>query len=108
MNTMKYFLLSISILSILAIAGCSNIQCVFGCDVVSVQTKTVENGVRDVIAIKDVQTIPKSPLLPDQGVLLSFIIENRDALRSADAYVDLFNAPTMKSPDGKSCNSYTG
>ncbi|HLC67907.1 MAG TPA: hypothetical protein VJI12_03420, partial [archaeon] len=103
---MKNVLAVLSILSVLAIAGCSGLPNVFGSDVVTVQTKTVENGVRDVLTINDVQTIPRSPILPDQGVLLSFIISNRDNLRSADAYVDLFNAPTMHSKTGTLCNLY--
>ena len=103
---MKFVLLVLSITSVLVISGCASIPNLFGGDVVSVQTKTVENGVRDVIAVKDVQTIPRSPLLPDQSMLLTFIIENRDELHSARAYVDLFNAPTIHSETGTLCNLY--
>ena len=111
---MKNVLAVLSILSVLTIAGCSALPNVFGSDVVTVQTKTVENGVRDVLTINDVQTIPRSPILPDQSVLLSFIVENRDSMQAARAYVDLFNAPTMKNGDtndpnyGKYCNDYSG
>ncbi len=79
------------------VSGCIGIPDVFGRDVISVQQSVIDNGVRDAIVVRDFTTIPKSPLLPDQQVLLSFIIENRDSLKSSKAYVDLFNAPTMRS-----------
>jgi len=89
------------------ISGCVGIPDVFGRDVISVQQNTVQNGVRDIIVIKDIITIPKSPLLPDQQLLFSFIAENKDNLKNTNAVVDLFNAPTIRSKDGTtSCNLY--
>ncbi|MBI4174446.1 MAG: hypothetical protein HY517_02275 [Candidatus Aenigmarchaeota archaeon] len=101
---MKKILLLIA--AVIAVSGCVGIPDVFGRDVISVQQSIVESGVRDVIVVRDIVTIPKSPLLPDQQVILSFVIENRDALKSARAYVDLFNAPTMRDGFDRPCNFY--
>lgn len=93
---------------IIAISGCVGIPNIFGRDVISVQKSVVENGVKDVIVVRDIYTIPKSPLLPDQQVMLSFLVENRDTVKSSIAVVDLFNAPTMRSivAPNDPCNYY--
>lgn len=103
MNRQKIVL---SLVVLVLISGCVGIPDVFGRDVISIQQSVVENGVRDVLVIKDIQTIPKSPLLPNQQIVLSFIVENRDKLKSSLAVVDLFNAPTMRSVAGEPCNLY--
>ncbi len=105
-DPMKRYLLVLALVSVVLVSGCTIPGNFFGNDVVSVQTKTIENGARDVIVVKDIGTIPTSPMLPDQEVLLSFIVANVDNQRSADLYVDLFNAPLMKSRTGMSCNEY--
>lgn len=89
------------------VSGCIDLSGVFGSNVISVQQNTVQNGVRDIIVIKDIITIPNSPLLPDQQLLFSFIAENKDNLKNSNVVVDLFNAPTIRSADGStSCNLY--
>lgn len=92
--------------AVIAVSGCVGIPDIFGRDVISVQQSIVDPGVRDVIVVKDIATIPKSPLLPDQQLLLSFMIENRDSVKSSRAYVDLFNAPTMRDQADRPCNFY--
>ena len=94
------------IASVIAISGCVGIPDIFGRDVLSVQQSVVENGVKDVIVVKDINTIPNSPLLPDQQIILSFVLENRDAIKSSMAQVDLFNAPTMRDSQDRPCNFY--
>ncbi len=107
---MKFtYVLSAMLFVLIVVSGCIGIQDVFGRDVISVQQNTVKNGVRDVITLKDINTIPKSPLLPDQQVIFSFISANNDNLKKAHMAADLFNAPTMRDVTGaKPCNLYTG
>lgn len=102
----KKFVPYLLILSLVLISGCISIPDVFGRDVISIQQSVIENGVRDVIVVKSIETIPKSPLLPDQQMVMSFILENRDNLKSSRAYVDLFNAPTMRDLFDRPCNFY--
>ena len=101
---MKYSVLLVGL--VVLASGCVGIPDIFGRDVISIQQSVVENGVKDVIAVRDIYTIPKSPLLPDQQVILSFLLENRDAVKSSQAYVDLFNAPTMRDLQDRPCNFY--
>ncbi len=99
------------LLLLVAVSGCvlPGFPNVFGSDAVNIQEKTVENGVKDVIIVKDINTIPNNPLLPDQQLILSFILENQDTLKSSSAMVDLFDAPTVRDVNGnKLCNLYTG
>jgi hypothetical protein len=87
-------------------SGCTYLDSFFGQDVIQVEETTLEEGVRDVIVINDATTIPKSPILPDQGVVLSFIIENKDERANAENVVaELFDAPLFKSSGGALCNS---
>ena len=109
MRILLLFLLA----SVIVTSGCVGLPDIFGRDVISIQQSVVENGVKDVVIVRDIYTIPKSPLLPDQQVILSFLIENRDSVKRTDATVDLFNAPTMRSSsndpalDDKPCNFYS-
>ena len=51
-------------------------------------------------------TIPTSPVLPDQEVYFSFIIENTDKVRTVtNVRADLFNAPGFRTVAGTMCNS---
>ncbi len=95
--------------ALILISGCVGIPDVFGRDVIAVQESTVKNGARDIIDLHDIMTIPKSPLLPDQQVIFSFIVANNDNLKRAHMVVDLFNAPTMRDITGaRPCNLYVG
>lgn len=106
------------LLGVIFVSGCTGIPDVFGGNVIKVQTRTVEEGVKDSLVIKDILTIPNSPLLPDQEVILSFVLENREKVRPVNNIrIDLFNAPGFrpedakdpKSPNfGKLCNSGAG
>jgi hypothetical protein len=87
-------------------SGCTYLDEFFGQDVIQVEETTLEEGVRDVIVINDATTIPKSPILPGQGVVLSFIMENKDERESAENVVaELFDAPLFKGRNEALCNS---
>ena len=108
---MKFTYVNVSILifALVLVSGCTGIPDVFGRDVISVQQNTVQNGVRDIVTLNDIITIPKSPLLPDQQVVFSFIAANNDKLKNTNVVVDLFNAPTMRDVTGSNpCNLYIG
>ncbi|MEK6887317.1 MAG: hypothetical protein AABX14_00035 [Candidatus Aenigmatarchaeota archaeon] len=96
------------ILVMVLISGCTALGGLFGGDVINVQQSIVQNGVQDVIVVKDILTIPKSPLLPDQQLSLSFILENKDKLKDVkNVRIDMFNAPTMRNSGGTTlCNLY--
>ena len=67
--------------AVIFISGCTAIGGpggIFGADVINVKTRTVEEPGRDPIVIRDVMTIPTSPVLPDQEVYFSFIIDYRE------------------------------
>lgn len=91
----RYFL---PILLLVFAAGCVNLPGLFpGQDVINANPTSTEEGFRDVLIIKDISTIPKSPILPDQDILFSFTIENRDKDKKAEnVVVDLFDAPLFK------------
>ena len=95
---MKY--VSLSIIAILLVSGCVQLSGIFGGDVLSISKKISEEGLKDVVVIKDATSIPRSPALPDQPVLFTFILENVDKAESArSVYVELFNAPLFKAYD---------
>ncbi len=97
------------LLGVILVSGCTGFPGVFGGDVIKVQTRSVEETPKDPIVVKDIRTIPTSPVLPDQEVVLSFVIENRDKLRPVRSVViDLFNAPGFRNKEGKLCNSGIG
>ncbi len=94
----------ILLLVIVLIAGCTNVPG-FGGDVVKINQEVKEEGDRDIVIIKDVKTIPTSPVLPDQDVQLSFIIENVDAIKEVKINsINLFDAPLFKDKNGNQCN----
>ncbi|MBI2076098.1 MAG: hypothetical protein HYT72_02515 [Candidatus Aenigmarchaeota archaeon] len=96
-NIKKYF----PILLLVFISGCVNLPG-FGTDVINANPTSSEEGFRDVLVIKDISTIPRSPVLPEQDILFSFVIENRDKDKKAEnVIVDLFDAPLFKSPTEK-------
>src|SRR3989338_6680794 len=95
---MKY--VSLSIIAILLVSGCVQLSGIFGGDVLSISKKISEEGLKDVVVIKDATSISRSPALPDQPVLFTFILENVDKAESArSVYVELFNAPLFKAYD---------
>lgn len=105
MNSKKIYI-PLALLVVVLISGCTALG-VFGGDVINVEQTVIQNGVQDVVVVKDTLTIPKSPLLPDQQLLLSFIVENRDKLKDVrNVRIDLFNAPTMRNSAGTLCNLY--
>ena len=92
--------MSLSIIAILLVSGCVQLSGIFGGDVLSISKKISEEGLKDVVVIKDATSIPRSPALPDQPVLFTFILENVDKAESArSVYVELFNAPLFKAYD---------
>ncbi len=100
------------ILLLVFISGCAGLQGIdFGTDVIKANPISAEEGFRDVIIISDIGTIPKSPVIPDQNILFSFVIENRDKEKKAEnVIIDLFDAPMFKNPAKNNllCNTAAG
>lgn len=91
---MKWFLLIV----IIFISGC------IGSDTVQSTIKTDEQGFKDVLTVNGIETIPKSPLLPDQDFTLFFTLENLDDEENIkDVEVKLFNPSVFKDQNGNSC-----
>ncbi|MFA4820015.1 MAG: hypothetical protein WC613_03610, partial [Candidatus Aenigmatarchaeota archaeon] len=106
MNSKKIYI-PLALFVLVLISGCAGLGSIFGGDVINIQQTVVQNGVQDVVVVKDILTIPKSPLLPDQQLTLSFIVENKDKLKDVkNVRIDLFNAPTMRNSAGTLCNLY--
>lgn len=77
---------------IIAVSGCVDLAGIFGGSMIKISKETKEEGFRDILVIKDVKTIPTSPVLPGQEVLLTFVIENRDKEKVArDVRVEVFD-----------------
>ncbi|MBI4162383.1 MAG: hypothetical protein HY513_01760 [Candidatus Aenigmarchaeota archaeon] len=93
-------------------AGCAGIPNIFGSNIIDLNTVVNVDGQRDILAIKSIETIPNSPVLPSSRgnpaaippipptvtpVVLSFLLENQDKINKADnVVVDLFDAPVMR------------
>ncbi len=87
------FLLAVAVI----ISGCVDLASVFGGNVVKISTETKEEGFRDILVIKDIKTIPTSPVLPAQQVLLAFVIENRDNEKVArDVRAEVFDPSAFR------------
>ncbi len=83
----------VTLTMVLAVSGCT----FPGADVFQVNKPVTKVGTGDILAIKDVRTIPYSPILPDEDVTLEFILENLDEEKTAyDVYVDLYDPAFMK------------
>ena len=91
----KYWL--ILIIALVFIAGCTNT----GIPQITVQEdKQVENP-KDALVIKDILTLPKPPIFPEQPVTLLFIIENKDEKKEvSNVYVHVFDPVNFKTPSG--------
>jgi hypothetical protein len=103
---MKWVLLLVLLL--IFASGCIDLPFnPFGKDVVDVKTSVINEGPSDIVIIKDAESIPHSPMLPEQRFLFSFIIENKDDLKTAEKVaVDLYDAPLIK--DGSDDNDVRG
>jgi hypothetical protein len=101
-------IIPITLVMIVLVSGCTYLPFDwFGKDVINVQNVVTREKTVDVGIVKETLTIPKSPLLPDQPVVLSFIIENKDDLKPLrNVIVDLYNAPLFKNAQGGLCNLY--
>ncbi len=103
----------IAVLLLVFTAGCTGLSGVFGGDILNIKQNLIQEGQKDIIVIKDVSTIPKSPMLPEQSFVLTMLLENVDKTEDAtNVVVDLFNAPTVKSDKeesrGSVCNAGSG
>lgn len=100
---MKHYFLMILLL---ATAGCVGIPNLFGSDVLNIQENTIQSGAKDVVVIKDSQTIPNGLALPNQDVLLSFVLSSQEKQKTASSVkVDLFSAVSFKNENGVLCDS---
>lgn len=92
---------------VIFVSGCVFPGNFFGQDVLKIHTTTTTDGVADILTISDITTIPRSPLLPEREVLLSFVVKNNDLIRSVrQVTIDLFDAPLFKDKKtGVICNA---
>lgn len=103
----RLILIPVMLVALIFLSGCTGFPDVFGRDVLDVQNVVTKEKTIDAMVIKDIQTIPRSPLLPNQGVVLSFIVENKDDLKTLEnVFVDMYNAPLFKNMQGEICNLY--
>ncbi|MBI5347211.1 MAG: hypothetical protein HZB66_01230 [Candidatus Aenigmarchaeota archaeon] len=103
--------IAVVIVSIVLLSGCAEIDLCssFGIceETVAVKTTKQELGPRDVVTISDVYTIPRSPIPPDNSVLLTFILTNHDTDPkniAQNVIVDLYDATTFKNTLKQRCN----
>ncbi|MBI4014983.1 MAG: hypothetical protein HY365_03435 [Candidatus Aenigmarchaeota archaeon] len=95
------------VFALLFVSGCTS-QIDFGQNEIQVATPVLEEA-SDIVAIKNIDTIPNSPVLPDDTVDLSFIIENLDKTEPLSRLkVDLFDAASFKDSQSTTlCNTAT-
>ena len=91
----KYVL--VLVIAVVFVAGCTNT----GIQQITVQEdKQVENP-KDALVIKDILTLPKSPIFPEQSVTLLFIIENKDEKKEvSNVYIHVYDPVNFKTPSG--------
>src|SRR3989338_5456266 len=105
--------LIIVLLAIIIISGCIELDAcsIFGLCNTPTQVNKIEQkiGPKDVVKIASVNTLPLSPVHPDNSMLMMFELENKDndPMKIAqNVIVDVYDAPTLKSSDGSMlCNS---
>jgi hypothetical protein len=86
------------------IAGCTQIPD-FGDIEIDVNPVVTDVGPRNIIVVNNINTIPTSPVLPDDNVDFSFIIENVDEDNTVSGLsVDLFDAGGFYNTNGNLCN----
>lgn len=101
--------IALLLLLVVFAAGCTGLSGIFGGDVLSIKQNIIQDGQKDILVVKDVATIPTSPMLPNQPFVFSFLVENVDNSEIArDVTIELFNAPTVKSDAGQVCNTGSG
>ncbi|MBI2971281.1 MAG: hypothetical protein HYY37_02580 [Candidatus Aenigmarchaeota archaeon] len=94
--------IGVLLLAVIFIAGCS-IPDISG-GVIKVDEKKKEEGFKDVLVIKDIDTLPKSPVLPSEtgrnvAVALNFVIENKDDRKSAtNIQAEIFDTGSFTVP----------
>jgi len=94
-------ILTVLILVILA-SGCTSVS-----NVIMPSQTVKEIGYRDVLTINDVKTLPVPPVIPDEEISFSFVLENRDEQKSArNVNVNLFD-PSIFTVLEKSTNQQT-
>ncbi|MBS3054199.1 MAG: hypothetical protein J4431_01550 [Candidatus Aenigmarchaeota archaeon] len=101
------------LLLVILAAGCTGLGPDFGSSEIKV-SKPVTEGSSNIAVIRDINTIPTSPVLPSDQVDVSFIVENTDSQESLKGMtVELYDAasfyngdtaPAQKGHYGKLCN----
>jgi len=85
---------------IIIVSGCTT-----GIQGLSLLPSTTLESPRDVLVIKEANTIPTSPISPGQNTDLSFVLENTDDSKEAKRVtVQLFDAPGFMNSNSKLCN----
>ncbi|MBI4896676.1 MAG: hypothetical protein HY832_03980 [Candidatus Aenigmarchaeota archaeon] len=79
---------------ILLVSACTTLQGTVGSDVIKVQSTETYIGVKDLLSIGEIKTIPKSPVPPNTPIALSFILQNNDdTVPLEKVKKNLFDAP---------------
>ena len=81
------------ILLVVIVAGCTNNFSLGGGGSFEPQQKETNNGLEDVVTVKNSYMVPSPPIYPrEQGVAFNIVIENKDKKRTAkNVYVELYN-----------------
>ncbi len=91
MKAENLLLIVVILASVLVISGCTAV------DPFNINKPTTKVGTGDILSIKEVRTIPYSPIIPGEDVTLEFVLENLDDEKSAQrVYVDLYDSAFMK------------
>ncbi|MBI4019641.1 MAG: hypothetical protein HY364_05340 [Candidatus Aenigmarchaeota archaeon] len=94
------------LLLVILAAGCTGLGQDFGNNEIKVN-KPVTEGSSNIAVIRDINTIPTSPVLPSDQVDVSFIVENTDSQESLKGMtVELYDAASFYNGDPD--DAYTG
>ncbi len=103
MNIVKSAVVAVAIIALIAVSGCIFNPNDFTTDVVKV-SRNENTGVKDVLAIEKIETIPRSSIYPDMDILLFFNIVNLDDTETVNnMFVELFDPFIFKD---KQYNTY--
>ncbi|MBI4896677.1 MAG: hypothetical protein HY832_03985 [Candidatus Aenigmarchaeota archaeon] len=100
-------LILVLVSAVVLVAGCTDLANLFpGPKAISVNVVDEYKDTKDMLSFAKIWTEPQSPILTNRQVTFSVLVQNNDKYEPVkNMVVQMYDAPTFKSLDGKTCNS---
>ncbi len=99
---------AILLITFIFLSGCAMLNQFnpdFGADIIRINMNNEQTGPSNVLIIEGIETMPHSPILPDQEITLSILLKNMNEDKVIDKIrVRLFDAPDFKNINRNECN----